>query len=757
MSSFHVQTLANSIIGTAILSMPYCFAKVSLLDLDYIYKTLNLHFQCGVILSIFLLVASTIITRSCCHYLIKASIVTRRRNMEQLGFHMFGTAGKTLVEISVIGFLMGTCVAFYVVIGDLSPVIISKVFNVQRFSHDSVRRFLIILITLTCVIPLCFQKSIESLSFVCRASIGFYICLTVKTVFESFERFESGSDWASSIDLWKPSGVLQCIPIFSMAMSCQMQLFEVYETMGFPASFDRIKQTVHQATSICCVVYCIVGFFGYLAFNNQTLSGNILMNFSPSMANDAITIGFILSIACSFPLVIFPCRAALASFLHRKSFHSEIAAYVPEPKYQPLTLFIIFSTMIVGILIPSVEVIISLVGSTIGVLVCILFPATCFVKIMQRNSAEKTFAQLIIVVGFIIMILGTYANLTAIESTQSGSHLFEKPFLDLPVVNHPKDTHNVQPVVVVEPKPVAEKQDTVKKKENPEAKFSEDALKREEQQLAADKLVVAIDQQKEIQEKNEEIQELKESKDQLEKKVLEMKEELVKQNKETQQLVMQKFDEIAEKVEKIERQSADSAPSAKEKPMAKQEEADKLVDAPVENDLVPLHQVQHNDSEQNKEKKVEPNIPVIHKENDGENEDVRKIAKEPIKTIGDSLDNLSKHVKIEKDDHEKSVKSEVGADKPVNPETRGDPIVKLIKQEPLPNQVGEKMIESKNGSIELPKASDHLESSENEIKNEMRRKRDTLEDALGSLEKTLQNFEMKTIIGRDLKAITDET
>lgn len=28
MSSSHVQTLANSIIGTAILAMPYCFAKV---------------------------------------------------------------------------------------------------------------------------------------------------------------------------------------------------------------------------------------------------------------------------------------------------------------------------------------------------------------------------------------------------------------------------------------------------------------------------------------------------------------------------------------------------------------------------------------------------------------------------------------------------------------------------------------------------------------------------------------------------------
>lgn len=700
--------------------------------------------------------------------------------MEQLGFHMFGTAGKTMVELSVIGFLMGTCVAFFVVIGDLSPMIISKIFNVQRFSHDSLRRFLIIIITLTTVIPLCFQKSIESLSFVCRASIGFYICLTIKTVFESFERFESDMNWAENIELWKPSGVLQCIPIFSMAMSCQMQLFEVYETM--PASFDHIKRTVNQATSICCVTYCIVGFFGYLAFYNQTLSGNILMNFRPSLANDAITIGFILSIACSFPLVIFPCRAALASFLHSKSLHIE-SAYVPEPRYKPLTLSIIFSTMVLGILIPSVEVIISLVGSTIGVLVCILFPAICFVKIMQRNTAEKTFAQLIIIVGFVIMILGTYANLTAIDASQSGSHLREKPSIDsIPVIDHPKDTHNVQQVIVDEPKVI--EADFGKKIEKPAEKIPEDAAKQDPVK-ADDKVEAVKDPQQEIQEKNEEIQDLKESKNRLEKEVLEMKEVLVKQNKETQDLVMQKFEEIAEKVEKIERQSADSGASVKVKSVEKTEEKQKLEHAEDLIDLVPLHEVKHNDEVKKNssfdgslQKNVDEQVLLKKADNDLIS---GKFDKESSKILIESAPESPKLV--EESAKENSVnliakpKSDDKIDsKPVEPrepleakvlvnhqETRGDPIVKLIKsQDPLSYQIGEKMMESKksNGSIELPKADQPAkhESSENEIKNEMRKKRDIIDsDALNDLGRTLQDFEFKSMITRDLKAIREET
>lgn len=690
--------------------------------------------------------------------------------MELLGFHMFGSAGKTMVEISVIGFLMGTCIAFYVVIGDLSPLIISKIFNVQSYSHDAVRRFLIILITIICVIPLCFQKSIASLSFVCQASIGFYICLTLKTVAESVERFESDSNWASNIELWKPSGVLQCIPIFSMAMSCQMQLFEVYETMGFPVSFDRIKKTVHQATLICCVVYCVVGFFGYLAFYNQKLSGNVLMNFRPSIANDAITIGFILSIACSFPLVIFPCRTALASFLHRKGHHSELAAYVPESKYKLLTLFIIFTTMVLGILIPSVEVIISLVGSTIGVLVCILFPATCFVKIMQRNTAEKTFAQILIVFGFVIMILGTYANLTAIDAAKSGSHLEEKLTIAETLGEHPKDTHNSLKAPEIDPVKEPEKlvEDNVKKKDEvtlnlkpnpkePEVKISSHGIKKEEQEIADEKKASSKDPQVEIKEKNEEIQELKESKDQLQKEVLEMKEELVKQNKETQQLVLQKFEEIAEKVDKIEKQSLESGPSAKEKALTEEELAQnvaKILEPQIEQDLVPLEKLRANTSEV---KAVEPQKLI---EKPAEPIKVDEAAKPNIQSEAQEPQKLDIPVVVEPQ-HE-APKTEKPQKPPV--EHREDPIVKLIRsQEPLSYQVGEKMMERKSTNITvkepekvvLKEKSEHIDE---EIKNEMRKKRDTLnfDEALDSLDKTLQNFEMKSMIGRDLKATSEE-
>lgn len=95
------------------------------------------------------------------------------------------------------------------------------------------------------------------------------------------------------------------------------QIFEVFETTQ-NVSPERMNGIVKTAVTICTGVYILVGCFGYIAFCTQSFSGNILLSFSPSFTNDAIKIGFVLSIAFSFPLVIFPCRVSVNSLLYRR-------------------------------------------------------------------------------------------------------------------------------------------------------------------------------------------------------------------------------------------------------------------------------------------------------------------------------------------------------------------------------------------------------------------------------------------------------
>lgn len=203
-------------------------------------------------------------------------------------------------------------------------------------------------------------------------------------------------------------------------------------------SLDKMIRVIQKSTGLCACIYGLIGFFGYVAFNGHHFSGNILVNFSPSYVSDIIKIGFVLSVAFSFPLAIFPCRVSLYSLLYKKA-HSDAHYYIPESKFRPLTIAIVCAALVLGWMVPSIEVVIGLVGSTIGVAACIIIPAACYMHICKTNISEKQLAQVMIGFGFLIMILGTYANLEAMNQVP------EKKYEAIV-----KEKITPQPVMVVE-------------------------------------------------------------------------------------------------------------------------------------------------------------------------------------------------------------------------------------------------------------------------------------------------------------------
>ncbi|XP_044009960.1 putative sodium-coupled neutral amino acid transporter 10 [Aphidius gifuensis] len=393
----HVMTLANSIIGVSVLAMPYCFK------------------QCGIILAIVMLTLCSLLSRLSCHYLIKSAVMSRRRNFEYLAFHAFGHMGKFFVELFIIGFLIGTLIAFFVVIGDLGPQIIAKLLNKKP---EDIRLSLIIITALFIILPLGMLKNIDSLAIVCTATIGFYFCLVLKVVSDSMDHIFQ-SDWPSNINYWRSAGLLQCLPIFSMALFCQTQLFEIYESIP-NVTLEKMNNVVRGALNICTFVYLFVGFFGYVAYSNQQFSGNILSSFEPSMTSDAMKIGFVLSVIFSFPLVIFPCRASLNSFLfHQVYSHDLTSNHIPETRFFLMTIIIVGVSMITGILMPNIEFVLGFIGSTIGVSICVVCPMLFYLAINTKNTNERLLAQILLFVGIWIMILGTYANLYSIDDSST--------------------------------------------------------------------------------------------------------------------------------------------------------------------------------------------------------------------------------------------------------------------------------------------------------------------------------------------------
>lgn len=88
----------------------------------------------------------------------------------------------------------------------------------------------------------------------------------------------------------------------------------MYSELESP-TLKKMNKVIDASVVLVFVVYLVSGLFGYIAFYNYHIHGNIITNIPATFVSELMVSGFIICCIFGYPFMVYPCRTSLNTLL----------------------------------------------------------------------------------------------------------------------------------------------------------------------------------------------------------------------------------------------------------------------------------------------------------------------------------------------------------------------------------------------------------------------------------------------------------
>jgi len=414
--------LASSAIGAGILSFPYAFCRA------------------GMISALIILLSITALIYFALCVIGRAMQVVQQhspsvRSYDELVQATLGPSAAIIMELVIIFFMLGTCVGFLTIIGDmLGPLLASDregegwldASTVAYFGgSNGVRRSVLLAVALGLCFPLSLLRSLNALRFTSSLSISSVCYLVVLLT--------AGSETKNAqVVHFKPiwPGVVTAIPIMAFALQCHISAPLVYSEMHSSIKGARwMNRVSFMAMALCMLLYIPAGVFGYIRFGESVLGDVLTLGAAHCEADSSGMGGFAVSNAwadlarvCTsitavsgYALNHYPARPAIFSMLNR--FQQRAGGQSYQDAIPTHLIFLEASVwlglcFIIAVCCTNLAAVFSITGATCGSMVIFILPGLFWWHHGPKTTWQRLLPSTVLwVVGIAIILVGTVATL----------------------------------------------------------------------------------------------------------------------------------------------------------------------------------------------------------------------------------------------------------------------------------------------------------------------------------------------------------